>query len=157
MVRHAVQLRWGGETYWKYLIPRTSTDAANDLRWVLALACMGLVLSIAFRVRTGILLAACTVVMGAAFVVLPEDRLWNARLLPFYYLGLYLLAAVGVAEVGRTVAVLVARDPERPSVVGPAVMAGLALVVSLVLDQPAAARPARAASCAPTAATPGWG
>ena len=34
-----------------------------------------------------------------------EGRLWNARLLPFYYLGLYLLAAVGVAEVGRTVAV----------------------------------------------------
>ena len=100
-----------GETYWKYLIPRASVDSPNDLRWVLALACMGLVLSIAFRVRVGIILAGCTVVMGAGFVLLGEDRLWNARLLPFYYLGLYLLAAVGVAEVGRTVAVLVARDP----------------------------------------------
>ncbi len=122
-----------GETYWKYLIPRTGVDSPNDLRWVLALACMGLVLSIAFRVRTGLILAGCTVLMGTAFVFLPEDRLWNARLLPFYYLGLYLLAAVGVAEVGRTVAVLIARDPERPSIVGPAVTAGLALVVSLVL------------------------
>ncbi len=122
-----------GETYWKYLIPRTSVDSPNDLRWVLALACMGLVLSIAFRVRTGIILGVLTVAMGTAFVLAPEGRLWNARLLPFYYLGLYLLAAVGVAEVGRTVAVLLARDPDRPSVVGPAVTAGLALVVSLTL------------------------
>ncbi len=95
-------------------------ESPNDLRWVLALACMGLVLSIAFRVRTGLILAVLTLAAGAAFVLLPEARLWNARLLPFYYLGLYLLAAVGVAEVGRTLAVLAARDPERPSVVGPA-------------------------------------
>jgi hypothetical protein len=122
-----------GETYWKYLIPRTSVDSPNDLRWVLALACMGLVLSIAFRVRVGIIVAGCTLVMGAGFVLLGEDRLWNARLLPFYYLGLYLLAAVGVAEVGRTVAVLVARDAERPSVIGPAVTAAAGLLVALTL------------------------
>ena len=69
---------------------------------------MGLVLSIAFRVRAGVVLAGCALVMAVAFVVLPEGRLWNARLLPFYYLCLYLLAAVGVAEVGRTLAVLAA-------------------------------------------------
>ena len=57
--------------------------------------------------------------MAVAFVCLGEGRLWNARLLPFYYLGLYLLAAIGVAEVGRTIAVLVAPDPDRPSIVGP--------------------------------------
>lgn len=122
-----------GETYWKYLIPRSSVDSPNDLRWVLALAGMGLVLSIAFKVRTGLILAGCTLVMAAAFVFLPEARLWNARLLPFYYLCLYLLAAVGVAEVGRTLAVLAARDPERPSIVGPAVTAGVGLLVTLVL------------------------
>ena len=123
-----------GETYWKYLIPRTSVDSPNDLRWVLALACMGLVLSIAFRVRTGLILAGCALLMAVAFVALPDDqRLWNARLLPFYYLCLYLLAAVGVAEVGRTLAVLAARDPDRPSVVGPAVTAGVGLLVTLVL------------------------
>ena len=122
-----------GETYWKYLIPRSSVDSPNDLRWVLALACMGLVLSIAFKVRSGLILAGCALVMAAAFVALPEGRLWNARLLPFYYLCLYLLAAVGVAEVGRTLAVLAARDPERPSIVGPAVTAGAALLVTLVL------------------------
>jgi hypothetical protein len=62
----------------------------------------------------------------------PEGRLWNARLLPFYYLCIYLLAAVGVAEVGRTLAVLIARDPERPGIVTPAVTAILAMLVTFV-------------------------
>ncbi|MEQ1785531.1 MAG: 6-pyruvoyl-tetrahydropterin synthase-related protein [Acidimicrobiales bacterium] len=123
---------FNGETYWKYLIPRTSEGSTTDLRWVLALAAMGLVLSIAFRVRAGVILAGLALIAGAAFVILPEGRLWNARLLPFYYLSLYLLAAVGVAEVGRTLAVLAARDPDRPSIIGPAVTAGLALLVALV-------------------------
>jgi hypothetical protein len=127
--------QFDGETYWKYLIPRSSNEppSPNDIRWVLALACVGLVLSIAFRVRTGIILATLGVAMGAAFVFLPEDRLWNARLLPFYYLCMYLLAAIGVAEVGRTLAVLAARDPERPSIVGPAITAAVALLVAVVL------------------------
>ncbi|HEX9765957.1 MAG TPA: hypothetical protein VGA36_04280, partial [Nitriliruptorales bacterium] len=124
------------ETYWDYLIPRPGVDVPdwpNDLRWVLALACMGVVLSIAFRVRTGLFVTVMTLLMGAAFVLAPEGRLWNARLLPFYYLGLYLLAAIGVAEVGRTLAVLAARDPERPSVVAPAVTAGVGLLAALVV------------------------
>ena len=35
-----------------------------------------------------------------AFLYMPQGRLWNARLLPFYYLALYLLGALGVAEIG---------------------------------------------------------
>ena len=123
---------FGGETYWKYLIPRPDVDALNDMRWVLALAAMGLVLSIAFRVRAGVVLAGCALVMAVAFVVLPEGRLWNARLLPFYYLCLYLLAAVGVAEVGRTLAVLAARDPERPSIVVPVITVVSAMLLAFV-------------------------
>ena len=122
---------YNGETYWKYLIPR-SPESKLDLRWVLALACMGLVLSIAFKVRLGVLLAVLALVMGAAFVVLPEARLWNARLLPFYYLCLYFLAAVGVSEIARTLAVLSARDPDRPSPSGPGVAAVGFLLAGLV-------------------------
>jgi len=122
-----------GETYWKYLIPRTVNGMAFDMRWVLALACVGVVLSIAFRIRVGLYLTGCTVLMAVAFVCLGEGRLWNARLLPFYYLGLYLLAAIGVAEVARTVAVLVARDPDRPSIIGPAVAAGATTLAAFVL------------------------
>jgi hypothetical protein len=124
---------FGDDTYWEFLIPRSSVDSPNDLRWVLALACVGLVLSIAFRIRAGMLLAGFVLVAGVAFVLAPQGRLWNARLLPFYYLSLYLLAAVGVAELGRTLAVLAARDPDRPSIVGPALTAGVGLLAALVM------------------------
>ncbi len=126
------KLPYANETVWKYLIPRRP-DLAQDIRWVLALAIIGLVLSLAFKVRAGWILAGFVVVAGVAFVLVPQGRLWNARLLPFYYLALYMLAAVGVSEMGRTIAVLAARDPERPSIVWPAVTAGVALLASLVL------------------------
>ncbi|MFZ6003917.1 MAG: 6-pyruvoyl-tetrahydropterin synthase-related protein [Actinomycetota bacterium] len=125
-------LDWGGETYWKYLVPRRP-DMVQDISWVLALALIGLVLSLAFRVRLGWMLSAFVLVSAVAFVVMPQGRLWNARVLPFYYLSLYLLAAVGVSEVGRTLAVLAARDPQRPGGSAPAATAGLALLASLVL------------------------
>ncbi|MET0728562.1 MAG: 6-pyruvoyl-tetrahydropterin synthase-related protein, partial [Acidimicrobiales bacterium] len=126
------KLPYENETFWKYLIPRRP-DMAQDIRWVLALALVGLVLSLAFKVRVGWILAGCAIVAGLAFVLTPQGRLWNARLLPFYYLAVYLLAAVGVSEIGRTLAVLAARDPERPSIVGPVLTAAATLAASLVL------------------------
>ncbi len=128
----ATLFTFSGETYWKYLIPRPGVASLDDLRWVLALAALGLVLSIAFRVRVGLILAALAVVMGVAFVVLPEARLWNARLLPFYYLCVYLLAAVGLTEIGRSLSVLAARDPHRPSPFGSAAFAMMFLLLGLV-------------------------
>ena len=121
-----------GENIWKYLVPRRP-DMAQDIRWVLALALVGLVLSVAFRVKVGWILAGFVLLAGAAFVVMPQSRLWNARLLPFYYLALYLLAAVGVSEIGRTLAVLAARDPNRPGLVAPVLTGAGALLASLVL------------------------
>src|SRR3546814_17582106 len=44
-----------------------------------------------------------------------------------------MLAAIGVAEVGRTLAVLAARDPERPSIVGPAVTAVGGMLACMVM------------------------
>jgi hypothetical protein len=121
-----------GESSWKYLIPRHEVDMAQDIRWVVALALVGLVLSLAFRIQLGWILAALAILGGLAFVVMPQGRLWNARLLPFYYLSLYMLAAVGVSEVGRTLAVLAARDPERPGVGVPVATATAALAASLL-------------------------
>ena len=126
------KLPYAGETFWKYLVPRTP-DLTQDLRWVFALGLIGLVLSLAFKVRAGWILSGFVIVAGIAFVLTPQGRLWNARLLPFYYLSLYLLAAVGVAEVGRTLAVLAARDPERPGVVATAVTAVGGALACIVL------------------------
>ncbi|MGH9039758.1 MAG: hypothetical protein ACRDZ3_05965 [Acidimicrobiia bacterium] len=75
-----------------------------DLRWAFFLAVIGVVTAIALW-RKGLLgLFALAVILGVAFVVIPEGRLWNARLLPFYYLCVLFLAAGGVAELANGLA-----------------------------------------------------
>ncbi|MGQ0830189.1 MAG: hypothetical protein ACT4OV_00750 [Microthrixaceae bacterium] len=126
------KLPYLNETIWKYLVPRRP-DMVQDIRWVLTLALVGLVLSLAFRVRLGWILAGIVIISAVAFAVMPQGRLWNARVLPLYYLGLYLLAAIGVSELGRTIAVLAARDPERPGLLAPVATTVAAVLGSLVL------------------------
>ena len=100
------------QTWTRYLLPGDVPDiAGSDLRWVFALALMGLGMSLASRHRVGIYLTLCAVALGLAFWLLPEGRLWNARLLPFYYLTVILLAFVGVSETMRT-AMTAARAPD---------------------------------------------
>jgi peptidoglycan/LPS O-acetylase OafA/YrhL len=115
-----------GAHSWNYLVGQLITDghfrhqifhdylAPPSLHWVLALAIVGVVVSIVLRIRAGMWLGLVSLIMALAFVLTPESRLWNARLLPFYYLTLCLLAALGIAELARAVALLVARDPDRP-------------------------------------------
>jgi hypothetical protein len=86
----------------------------HDLRWAFGLAVVGAVLSVLLARRAGIFLLLVTAAMGAVVVLLPQGRLWNARILPFYYLGAFLLAGVAVSEIGSAVATLVARNPLRP-------------------------------------------
>jgi len=87
-----------------YLWNRSNLAAdflTNDppLQVVIITAGIGLVVSIVFRRRLGLILAGTAFVLAVAFIWLPEGRLYNGRLLPGYYLSLYLLAALGVAEV----------------------------------------------------------
>jgi hypothetical protein len=101
------------ETIWKYLLPRATPDI--DLRWAFALALVGAGLSLALRLRAGIFLAVVTAGVGVVFIVAPEGRLWNGRLLPFFYLTAILLAVLAVSETLRTV-MAAARAPERETV-----------------------------------------
>ena len=48
--------------------------------------------------RLHVALTVTGVIFAVAFVVMPEGRLWNVRILPFYYLTVYLTAALAVAE-----------------------------------------------------------
>lgn len=77
----------------------------DDLHWAFWLAGLGAVVGLALRRKASNGLLAMAVVFGAAFVLIPEARLWNARLLPFFYLAVLFLAACGVAEI----AILLAR------------------------------------------------
>jgi uncharacterized membrane protein len=84
------------------------------IQYLLMLAAVGALMAFAYCRRGEIFWVAMAVVMGIAFLYVPQSRLWNARLLPFYYLAIYLVGAIAVAEVGRTVARLLASDVHRP-------------------------------------------
>jgi hypothetical protein len=123
----------------QHLFPYRTPDV--DLRWVFALALVGAVLSLALRLRVGIFLLILTLAVGVAFVVIPEGRLWNGRLLPFYYLTAMLLAAVAVAETLRIVMQLVRGDRREPPGAGALAALGSLAVVLVVVGLPLGALP----------------
>jgi hypothetical protein len=123
----------------QHLFPYRTPDV--DLRWVFALALVGAVLSLALRLRVGIFLLILTLAVGVAFVVIPEGRLWNGRLLPFYYLTAMLLAAVAVAETLRTVMQLVRGYRRDPPGAGALTALGSLAVVLVVVGLPLGALP----------------
>jgi hypothetical protein len=123
----------------QHLFPYRTPDV--DLRWVFALALVGAVLSVALRIRVGIFLLILTVGVGIAFIVMPEGRLWNGRLLPFYYLTAMLLAAVAVAETIRTVMQVSRAFRRDPAGAGALTALGSLAVVLVVVGLPLGALP----------------
>jgi hypothetical protein len=123
--------------YSQYLWPQHEQfDMAHRNVWF-ALAATGMILSLVHRVRIGWFLTLTFVAFGWAFVFLPQYRLWNARLLPFYYLCLYLLAALAVALVIRSIAIVAgdlmkAREEPIAFDVAGAILAGAAALVFLM-------------------------
>lgn len=123
---------------WYYLIP-------NGLRYVMVVALLGVVASLIRRHTVGLVLAAAWVAVMVAFAWMPEYRLWNARLLPFMYLSITLLAAIGAGELIRTIGVLASGRLDRPFrpvtvvmglVVGLGVLVHVTLPLQGVLDEP---------------------
>ncbi|MDQ3147673.1 MAG: 6-pyruvoyl-tetrahydropterin synthase-related protein [Actinomycetota bacterium] len=108
---------------------RSTAAVPGDLTWVIILAGLGVVGSIVARRRLGIFLTVLAVVFAVAFVLAPQGRLWNARLLPFWYLCLYLLAAIAVSELASAVVALVSRWPDRTNAHASAAVA-MALAVA---------------------------
>ena len=60
--------------------------------WVVLLAAIGLMLAIRQQSRFALLMATQAAIWGLAFVLMPQGALWNERVLPLWYLSLYLLA-----------------------------------------------------------------
>ncbi|CAN5859312.1 hypothetical protein BH23ACT1_BH23ACT1_11530 [soil metagenome] len=136
-------------TYWESLLPgrlgasltrafggEATATIAGDITWVAVLAIVGLGTSIIFRRRLGMFLGLLSLLFAVAFVLVPQGRLWNARLLPFWYLCLYLLAAIAVAEFARSAAVLLserADEPRRAALWGVPVAATLVALVAIGL------------------------
>jgi hypothetical protein len=72
--------------------------------WLLGLAAIGVALSVLRRNSLGIFLTALTVLSALGFRFVPQGKLYNQRLLPFFVLGKYLLAGIAVAEAGLVAA-----------------------------------------------------
>jgi hypothetical protein len=73
----------------------------DEFLWVYLLALVGLVLGIVFRDRATVTVASIAAIFALVFRLWPELHAWNLRFLPFWYLGVFLLAAVGAAEIVR--------------------------------------------------------
>jgi phosphomannomutase len=90
--------------YWSSL----SNHGQDD--WLIAFAIVGVLLSLWRRNVIGVFLAVMAGLSALFFVITPAARLWNARVLPFWFLCLYLLAAVAVVEVGTLITELIRTD-----------------------------------------------
>lgn len=71
----------------------------GEMWWVIVLAGVALIVGAAYLRRVTLELTALAGAFALLFRFMPEGRLWNLRLLPFYQLMLFLLAAMGVTEV----------------------------------------------------------
>ena len=80
----------------------SSLFPAHDT-WLFILAGIGFLLSAARYNRVGVFLGIMAGLAAVIFVIAPPARLWNARVLPFWFLCLYLLAGVAFAEVGSLI------------------------------------------------------
>ena len=120
----------------------------DDLRWLVVLAGVGAVASLLRLCRVGMFLTVMAGLSALAFRLAPQGKIWNPRLLPFWFLCLYLLAGLALASVAWGVARLARRDPEGvaaadrvAAVVTPLVAAAVTLVfVALPLHLPAIER-----------------
>lgn len=110
------------------------------LQVFVVLAVLGAVICGIRRVRLGMALALTASMFAAAFILLPETRLWNVRILPFYYLCVYFLAGLAVSETARMVADFL-RSPDdvrdrRPAWTAGIPAVGATLVLLIVIAFP---------------------
>ena len=121
-------------SYTSYLWSRDQLAAdflTNDppLQLAIVLAGVGAVLSLVFRRRLGVVLAISALALALAFIYLPEGRLYNGRLLPAYYLSVYLLAAMAIAEIIRILGLLVRKVADGKERIGDLVSASVGFLV----------------------------
>jgi len=109
------------------------------LFWLLVFGLVGVLVSVLRRHAVGLVLAIAWAGVSVAFVALPQARLWNARLLPFMYLSVALLAAIGIGELVHLAATAASGNVERPlravsAAAAVVIVAGALLYVVLPID-----------------------
>lgn len=101
----AAHLEWTAHMAWNQL--HSLKDLVpTALLPVAALGLIGMAYAIARKERKLLPLAWITFITLVIFWILPDGRLWNARVLPFFYFSLHMWAAYGTAWLVRPFAVM---------------------------------------------------
>jgi hypothetical protein len=118
------------------------TGGAAGPRWVIIGAGLALVVAFMLRDRLGIVLSAASVAAFLAYVIDPQGAIWNERLIPLWYISIYLSTGWLVGAVISRLAAIqpssranevmstdeLAALPGRRRVWGTFVVAGLAVL-----------------------------
>jgi len=127
----------------RYLFPKFLWGVEGVLPWqwgATVLVAIALIGAVVGRRRSTLVVVTIVAISGLLFRLwetIQTTTVWNLRLLPFWYVSLFLLMAIGVAETIRGVAWLVRRFAEREEVTTPlglvqrSVLAGLTVVIAL--------------------------
>jgi hypothetical protein len=123
--------------------PKLLPEADN---WIFALALIGVILGFRRLSRFAVTISSLGLVAALGFILAPQGSLWNERILPLWFISVYLMAGWGAGELIAAVArrvrrfrferYLDGRRSRRPAaarwlpgaVAGPLVAAGLALL-----------------------------
>ena len=93
--KYYFNIDWLNEsTYWDYLV-RSDWNAVYVLVWVAFLV------GIMRKDRLVFFLSILTALTAIAYRWLPQNERWNSRVIPFYYISLMLLAALGLSLLFR--------------------------------------------------------
>ncbi len=84
---------------WTKVTTYVQTLAPDPLRPWIYLALLGVVISVVKGRRFGLTFAIAGIASAVAFIVFPQGAVYNARMLPFYVISIYVLAGVAVSEV----------------------------------------------------------
>ncbi len=116
---------------WERLTGVRDALLTDPMRVGLPVAAVGAILAFGARERIGMVFATNAALFAGLIASLPEARLWNARLLPFFYLPVYIVAAIGVAFVVRAFATTLSERYDRPDpwTVLASMVVGLAVVL----------------------------
>ncbi|MGH9180607.1 MAG: hypothetical protein ACRDY5_02685, partial [Acidimicrobiales bacterium] len=109
------RLPYTNDMGWEKIVTYRENLLPYDGRWLVALAGGGAVVSLLRRCRIGTLLTLMALVAAFGFRFVPQGKIWNARLLPFWFLCLYLLAGLALAGLARAVALVARPGPARDS------------------------------------------
>ncbi len=138
LIPFALRSAYFNDMGWERLNDVGPALLTNPMKVALPVAAVGVLFSFGTRDRIGMLFSILALTSASAVANLADGKLWNARILPFYYLSVYVVAAVAIAHVVRFSAATVSERldaPDRRALVGATAMGLVATlgVISLPL------------------------